>query len=184
MTLTMLWAKGWTNSKTWRAWKEARQRCENPRNKNFGDYGGRGIKVCEAWSSFSTFLRDVGPCPPGHEADRIDVDGDYEPGNIRWVKKGCGRRRSDVLVSLSLPFLTIHEATLSELADLFEIPSKTLYARLRAGCSASELVRPLQQRRRGQNAGQSGSPDVALAILDTPFDNYGPCRKRGEVPIQ
>jgi hypothetical protein len=62
-------------------------RCENTRAVRFSRYGGRGIKIDPAWrASFATFFRDVGPRPSSrHSLDRIDRDGDYSPGNVRWA---------------------------------------------------------------------------------------------------
>lgn len=67
-------------------WRAIRQRCENPKNPRYQRYGGRGIKMCGRWqSSFDAFLSDVGYRPsPTHSIDRIDNDGHYEPGNVRW----------------------------------------------------------------------------------------------------
>jgi hypothetical protein len=65
------------------------QRCTHPRNPSFPDYGGRGITVCPRWrTSFENFLADLGPRPgPEYSLDRIDVNGHYEPHNVRWATR-------------------------------------------------------------------------------------------------
>ncbi|CAA7618259.1 hypothetical protein [Magnetospirillum sp. SS-4] len=69
------------------AWIAAKKRCHNPRNASFDRYGGRGIQMCPRWKDdFSAFLQDMGAKPdPGFSLDRINPDGDYEPGNCRWA---------------------------------------------------------------------------------------------------
>jgi hypothetical protein len=70
----------------YRAWYGIKSRCLNQRCKSWDNYGGRGIKVCERWAkSFAAFLDDVGPRPSSkHSIGRINNDGHYEPGNVRW----------------------------------------------------------------------------------------------------
>lgn len=136
---------GWFGSTTeYRIWCSMIHRCENPKNKRFSRYGGRGISVCEAWrESYQTFLRDVGRRPTDeHTLDRIDNDGNYEPGNVRWATRlEQQNNRSDVrrmtLGGETLPL----EAWAARLG----VSSSTLWSRIYRGWSDEKtLTHPLR----------------------------------------
>lgn len=90
-------AAGPVRTPEYAAWRGMIERCLNPNDERFKDYGGRGIKICPAWrNDFVSFLMEVGTRPsPKHSIDRIDNDGDYEPGNVKWstAKEQASNRR-------------------------------------------------------------------------------------------
>lgn len=109
-------------------WAGMIYRCTNKNALNYSKYGGRGIKVCERWTSFENFLADVGPRPSlTHTLDRIDNDGIYEPGNCRWAtntEQLRNTQRNRLITFNSQTF------TLAEWAEKVGIDSRTIAARL------------------------------------------------------
>lgn len=87
-------------SPEYRAWESAKQRCFNPNAKGYANYGGRGIRMCDEWrSNFTAFITYMGPRPYGSSLDRINNNGNYEPGNCRWATRVVQRnnRRDSVI---------------------------------------------------------------------------------------
>jgi len=75
-------------SPEYKAWASMINRCTCPKRKDYKHYGGRGIGVCRRWADFRSFLGDIGLRPsPQHSLDRINNDGNYEPGNVRWATR-------------------------------------------------------------------------------------------------
>lgn len=86
----------------YKAWKGMRTRCLCPTNSSFVDYGGRGIGICARWNDFAAFLEDMGERPSAkHSIDRIDVNGDYGPGNCRWATSSVqsNNKRNTVMLT-------------------------------------------------------------------------------------
>lgn len=87
---------GQSSTAGYKAWYAMKERCSNPNHKHYRHYGGRGITVCKRWHlSYQNFVDDMGVRPVGMSLDRINVDGNYEPGNCQWAtqKEQCLNRR-------------------------------------------------------------------------------------------
>lgn len=113
-------------------------RCLNPNSTGFHIYGGRGIKICDSWKKdFRSFLSDMGERPMGTELDRVDVDGDYEPGNCRWAtrKEGGKNRRSTRVLSCDGK-----TQTSMEWSDELKISNTLINNRLNRGYTDKEAL--------------------------------------------
>ena len=131
-------------SQEYRTWMNMISRCHNPSHPAFGDYGGRGIYVCEEWrENYLAFLAHVGRRPTAqHTIDRINNNRGYEPGNVRWAtdfEQGRNKRNNHLI--------TFRGEThpLSVWAEITGKRSNTILNRLSAGLSVGEaLTRPVQ----------------------------------------
>lgn len=132
----------------YKSWDGARQRCFNPNDDSFADYGGRGITMCDRWrESFDAFLADMGPRPSSdHTIERINNDSDYEPGNCRWAtakEQARNTRRS---------FYVEYRGVRRLLLDVCEdvgAPYSAVAGRLRGGWSLEKaLTQPVKHYRR------------------------------------
>jgi hypothetical protein len=81
----MYYKHGMSNTPTYKSWIHMFQRCKNPNNKYYKDYGERGITICERWYDFRNFFEDMGTKPNDLTLDRVNNSGNYEPGNCRWA---------------------------------------------------------------------------------------------------
>ena len=119
--------KGNKKSKTYIAWISIWQRCTNPNNKDYHNYGGRGIKMCKRWNKFENFLEDMGEVPCGCQIDRINNNLGYSPSNCRWTtaKNNNRNRRNNHLETYNG-----RTQCLAAWADEYKIPYKILWARL------------------------------------------------------
>lgn len=130
---------GGVGTPEYRSWAHMKERCRNPKCKDYPDYGGRGIRVCDAWATdFAAFLADLGPRPtPRHSLDRIDVDGNYEPGNVRWASPitQAGNKRTTRYVDVDGEPMALKAA-----CRHLGVSYKLVHARMSKGQSFSEAV--------------------------------------------
>jgi len=124
-------------------WNGMIMRCTNPNNRQYADYGGRGIKVCDDWRVFKNFFADVGPRPPGMTFDRIDNDGDYAPGNWRWAS------RHEQQMNRRMTIWVEHEGrkySIYNLMDISGLAFNTIVDRIRKGLSFDDVVNPQRKK--------------------------------------
>lgn len=134
-------------SPEFKAWLAMRERC---RYKRLVHYAGRGISVCERWEkSFIAFLEDMGRKPsPKHSLDRIDVNGNYEPGNCRWAtqsQQNRNRRDSKRIAAFG------KEMTPIEWSEQLGVPTYTIARRIKQGWSAEDAVSIPTHHMKGAN---------------------------------
>ncbi len=129
-----------SNTKEFRTWAGLKNRCNNPKDPAYINYGGRGIKVCDRWvDSFENFLDDMGQAPSkNHSIDRKDNDGNYCPENCRWATpiQQSNNRRSSLTYEYEGGMLTLRE-----ISSLTKTPLNLLQDRVqRLGWSVNDAI--------------------------------------------
>jgi len=119
------------NKDLYGVWTMMHVRCKDPAHVSYGDYGGRGISVCERWESFEAFVEDMFPRPSmDHTLDRKDPDGGYHKDNVQWATKVAQARNKRA--SLYLPHPTTGELIpAAEVADIMGVCYQTMRYRLK-----------------------------------------------------
>ncbi|MEL7495495.1 MAG: hypothetical protein AAGJ95_16245 [Cyanobacteria bacterium J06554_11] len=123
-------------SRAYKAWEGFKQRCFNSNNPEYHNYGGRGITVCDRWLEFAAFYADMGEPPSAkHSIDRIDNEGNYEPGNCRWATPTEQARNRRVNHAIEYKGET---KCMTEWAEHLGMPITTLRGRLRTGWTVED----------------------------------------------
>lgn len=123
----------------YKVWQDMKYRCESNVASGYERYGGRGIIVSELWNkSFQTFYKDMGKRPSdSHSLERINNDGNYEPGNCRWAtrQEQASNRRSNRFFTMDGD-----TKTLKQWSDFYDCKYKTVHARIQAGYSIERAL--------------------------------------------
>lgn len=127
-----------TRHDSYSAWNHMRDRCHNPKHPKFKYYGGRGVTICERWDSFPLFALDMGPRPTKkHTLDRIESNGNYEPGNCRWAtmfEQNQNRRNMHYIERNGKRY------TLTEFAKTLGVHSSVILNRLSRGWTMEKAL--------------------------------------------
>jgi hypothetical protein len=138
MALGIRFKHGCADTPEYNTWKSMVHRCTNQKTSRWGDYGGRGIVVCERWQSFENFLADMGMRPSArHSLDRVNVHGNYEPGNCRWATIDIQARNTSRTAMLTFNGTT--QCVADWATDLGVYPQR-LRDRLKAGWSVEKTL--------------------------------------------
>lgn len=135
-----------TKHELFRTWSSMVQRCTNPNVRCFMSYGGKGVSVCERWMNFWLFVQDVKTRPSKkHTLDRIDTNGNYEPGNVRWATQKEQLRNQSRNVRIAFGGT---EKCVSEWAEETGLSKEVIFSRLRKlGWSVEKtLTTPARKR--------------------------------------
>ena len=142
----MNYSHGMTGTPEYRAWLHMKDRCFNPNNKQYLDWGGRGITVCDRWLNFKNFLADMGLKPTSkHSIDRIDNDGNYSVENCKWSTntEQHNNTRANHLITISCVTLNV-----KQWEKKMGYGENVIHTRLKLGWSEYKAVMtPVKQRK-------------------------------------
>ena len=126
-------------SRVYGIWEHVIQRCENPNDRNFKNYGGRGVKVCEKWHDSREFISwaYANGYADNLSIDRIDVNGDYSPDNCRWADLYTQRNNTTRNHKIEVYGETL---TLRQAADKYGMNYNTLKTRIRRGVKPEDAI--------------------------------------------
>lgn len=136
---------GLSKTRLYWAWSKMIDRCKNKKLKQYDDYGGRGITVCERWLSFENFYADMGDRPSGMMLERVDNDGNYEPSNCRWAtrEEQNRNRRNNSYIEYQGKRIQV-----TECARILGISKSAFLMRVKRGWQTPDLFRKMTRIRR------------------------------------
>ncbi len=136
-------------SKIYISWCHMIQRCTNPNDKRYKDYGGRRITICKRWLKFKNFLEDMGECPPGLTLERENNEKGYYKENCYWatLEQQARNRRSSRIETYNG-----ESKCIAAWAEEYNIPYDVLYQRIyKLGWSMKRALTEPIQRRENEN---------------------------------
>jgi len=137
LQLALATTHGQADTPEYVAWRDCRNRCNNPNTHNFADYGGRGISVCKRWDDLENFLADMGPRPEGCSLDRIDNDLGYSPENCKWStnsEQSRNKRNNRYIEAWGITLL------LCEWAEISGLNQRTISSRIDRGWTPEDAI--------------------------------------------
>jgi hypothetical protein len=171
-------------------WMNMKDRCRNPNFRQWSAYGGRGINVCDRWKNdFKAFVEDMGPRPEGYSLDRINNDGNYEPGNCRWASRKEQQRNQRRAVYVEIEGARYRAVDLAAKAS---VKTDTILERAARGLSLEQVVSPIKSHdvsgfalgrkiagamKRSQTHCRRGHEFTVENTILIPKDNARGCRK-------
>lgn len=154
---------GMCGTKTYNSWIAMIGRCCQPSSEHYSRYGGRGITVCERWMKFAEFFEDMGVRPDGTTLDRIDNDGNYEPGNCRWStrKKQMSNTSNNTRIAVAE-----ETHTLIEWSRISGVESSVILSRIASGWPTWDAVFKQPDKKIGRRLSAAARKEVLQFVKD------------------